>query len=112
MRPLGGSQWYEFDDTRVSAVDESAAVTRQFGGDYSRAGGGWRWLGARPNAYMLTYVRKAEARELRAADGLAEAHLPPDVRAAFDAHLGESGRRAGRADSDAAAALGDLSKLF
>ena len=46
------------------------------------------------------------------ADGLAEAHLPPDVRAAFDAHLGESGRRAGRADSDAAAALGDLSKLF
>ena len=37
---------------------------------------------------------------------------PPDVRAAFDAHLGESGRRAGRADSDAAAALGDLSKLF
>jgi len=65
VRPLGSDQWYEFDDTRVRAVSEEAAVKAQYGGDYSRAKRGFFDMGAPPNAYMLTYVRESTVREAK-----------------------------------------------
>lgn len=81
VRPVGSSQWFEFDDTRVSAVPEHVAVRRQYGGRHST------WsdarFGAAPNAYMLVYTR----------EGAGEAEpdaslLPREVRAAFERELG------------------------
>ena len=36
VRPVGRSQWIEFDDTRVSAVAERVAVRGQFGATWRR----------------------------------------------------------------------------
>jgi len=83
VQPRGGKQWYEFDDTRVTPVREEVAVKQQFGGRHAR-GGGLFGMGAKPNAYMLVYVR----RDL--ADGSSEPTgelLPPDVHSVFERSL-------------------------
>ena len=47
LRTSTGPQWYEFNDTRVSKVDESKAVDDNFGGD-----------GKSYSGYLLVYVRR------------------------------------------------------
>ena len=81
VRPVGRSQWIEFDDTRVSAVAERVAVRGQFGGRHSPSHDAR--FGAAPNAYMLVYVRE-DASE----DEPDASLLPSEVRAAFAKELG------------------------
>ena len=51
VKPRGTEQWYEFDDTRVSAVREEVAVRQQYGGRHARGGGAFG-IGNKPNAYV------------------------------------------------------------
>ena len=81
VRPVGRSQWIEFDDTRVSAVAERVAVRGQFGGRHSPSHDAR--FGCAPNAYMLVYVRE-DASE----DEPDASLLPSEVRAAFEKELG------------------------
>ena len=82
VQPSGGRQWYEFDDTRVTAVREEVAVRQQYGGRFGKSGG--MWGRAKPNAYMLAYVR----RDVRAGGCEPTGDvLPADVRKAFDRTL-------------------------
>ena len=81
VRPVGQTQWFEFDDTRVSAVPEHVAVRGQFGGRHSPSHDAR--FGAAPNAYMLVYVREG------ACEGEPDASLlPREVRAACEKELG------------------------
>lgn len=82
VRPVGLSQWLEFDDTRVSAVAERVAVRGQFGGRHSPCHDAR--FGAAPNAYMLVYVRE-DAGEGAEPDA---SLLPSEVRATFEKELG------------------------
>ena len=86
---------YEFDDTRVTAVREEVAVKQQYGGRHAQRASGWGGWGAKPNAYMLVYVR----RDLCAADEQPTgALLPAAVKSAFERTLrGGRGGRAARA---------------
>ena len=83
-----GTQWWEFDDNRVSAVPEHVAVRRQFGGRHAAAGGhDSRFVGfdAAPNAYMLVYAQQPDGEEGGA--DVDASLLPPEVRAAFESEL-------------------------
>ena len=88
-----GAQWWEFDDTRVSAVPQDVAVRRQYGGRHAAAGGpDSRFVGfdAAPNAYMLVYAQQPEGETDGDGDGDGGADaslLPPEVRAAFEGEL-------------------------
>jgi len=104
VRPLGGGGgWYRFDDTRVERVAESAAVREQYGGDHAPRGGGLFGLGGpSPSAYMLTYVRRSEARAAEAHAAAAAVGGAPsaevealeeELRAAFEAELVSPRRR-------------------
>lgn len=86
VRPRGSRQWYEFDDTRVSAVGEEVAVRQQYGGRHARSRGFLGALGPKPNAYMLVYVRRDAAAAATDAPE-ATAALTPEVRAAFESEL-------------------------
>lgn len=82
VRPVGRSQWLEFDDTRVTAVAERVAVRGQFGGRHSPSHDAR--FGAAPNAYMLVYVSEDDV----SADEPDASLLPSEVRAAFELELG------------------------
>lgn len=64
VNPLGGKQWYEFNDAQVTPVPEEVAVRQQYGGRFARSKGLFG-MGAAPNAYMLVYVRQVTARRPR-----------------------------------------------
>jgi ubiquitin carboxyl-terminal hydrolase 7 len=96
VRPRGGKDWYEFDDTRVSKVPEEVAVRQQFGGRHSSRGRGLFGLGEKPNAYMLMYVRRdvlEHTEEQPESSGL----LSAEVRAAFENAMRRDGASAGGA---------------
>ena len=81
----------------------------QFGGRHSSRGRGLFGLGAKPNAYMLMYVR----RDLLEANGqLAESAdlLPADVQAAFERALKQGGE--GVAPAAFVPEDADLERLF
>jgi len=87
------NKWFKFDDTRVTEVAEEAAVTEQFGGEFAPRGSRSFWGGgAAPSAYMLTYVRLADAQA--ATDGSLSDELPPELRASFEQQHARSHQRA------------------
>jgi ubiquitin carboxyl-terminal hydrolase 7 len=99
VRPRGSRQWYEFDDTRVSAVAEDVAIRQQFGGRHGQRRGGMLGMGGHsPNAYMLVYVRKdVQSTETSHSDQL----LDSKVRKSFERELH-------RGSASATEALGSL----
>ena len=98
VKPRGSSQWFEFDDTRVTPVSEEVAVRQQYGGKHGKSGGGFLGFGAKPNAYMLVYVRR-DLFESESSDGGADDPsselLPAGVRESFEKAL-HGGRRHSR----------------
>lgn len=115
VRPRGGKQWYEFDDTRVTPVSEDVAVRQQYGGAHSTRGGGLLGWGQKPNAYMLVYVRRDFAEKpLRSDADVAAAReafepsgelLPPRVRESFERALRGEPPRGRKAKSRRSAAV-------
>lgn len=99
----------------MTPVSDDVAVRQQYGGRHSKSS---RFLGygAKPNAYMLVYVRRdlVEGAEVEAESELAEGELlPPRVRQTFEKALragrsGARGRRGGAMPTPAAAAKSDV----
>eukprot|EP00455_Lapot_gusevi_P024709 TRINITY_DN2577_c0_g1_i7.p1 TRINITY_DN2577_c0_g1~~TRINITY_DN2577_c0_g1_i7.p1 ORF type:complete len:598 (+),score=207.85 TRINITY_DN2577_c0_g1_i7:135-1928(+) len=87
VRPsLTNRQWYKFDDDIVTKVDEKEAVEDNFGGQtvdpYYTAYGVRQTYVRSANAYMLVYIRKAEAPELLAE--LKDSDIPESLKSKID----------------------------
>jgi ubiquitin carboxyl-terminal hydrolase 7 len=57
LRPGGGTQWFEFNDSEVTKITSRQAIDENFGGSRSRHG-------AIRTAYMLFYVRVDAEKEI------------------------------------------------
>lgn len=70
-----GGKWYKFDDDQVSLVDRRTAVEGSFG-----SGAGSMLTRSYASAYMLVYIREAEAAHI-----MAPATIPPALTTRLNA---------------------------